>query len=134
MALHPWVAFGIMPLFAFANAGVNISGIDLTLAESQRVMFGVIAGLVVGKPLGVIAASWMAVQSRWCRLPPGVTWYGLCLVGLLAGIGFTMSTFIATLGFGEERLLDAAKAGVVLSSLAAGLLGLGWGRVHAKQL
>ena len=133
MALHPWVAFGILPLFALANAGVNIGGIDLTLADARQVTFGVIAALVIGKPLGVIGASWLAVRSGICRLPTAVTWSGVCLVGLLAGIGFTMSIFIAALAFNDSPLLNAAKAGVLVASSIAGIAGLTWGKFMARR-
>ncbi|HEY4087941.1 MAG TPA: Na+/H+ antiporter NhaA [Bryobacteraceae bacterium] len=131
LALHPWVAFGILPLFALSNAGVNISGIDLNLAEAKAVIIGVIAALVIGKPVGVIGASWLAVRSGLCRLPAAVTWYDVGLVGLLAGIGFTMSIFIAALAFGESPLLDAAKMGILVASFVAGALGLAWGKLTA---
>jgi NhaA family Na+:H+ antiporter len=125
-ALHPWVAYGIMPLFALANAGVGLTSIDPS-AETQMVMLGVAAALVAGKPIGVVAATWLAVRLGLCRLPPGVSWRGILLVGLLAGIGFTMSIFIAMLAFSDERLLNAAKLGVLLGSFVAAMLGLGWG-------
>ncbi|MBT9466168.1 Na+/H+ antiporter NhaA [Hydrogenophaga sp.] len=127
MALHPWVAYGVMPLFALANAGVTLDGVDLSLASAQAVTVGVLLALVLGKPLGVFAASWLAVRLGWCRLPPGVSWSGVLLVGLLAGIGFTMSIFIATLAFVDANLLNAAKVGVLLASLVAAVLGLAWG-------
>ncbi len=128
LALHPWVAFGVMPLFAVANAGVRIGGLDFSLNGTQSVMLGIVAALVLGKPAGVLGASWLAVRAGWCRLPEGITWPEVRLVGPLAGIGFTMSIFIATLAFGDEALLEAAKAGVLLASLAAGVLGLLWGK------
>ncbi|MFX6242284.1 Na+/H+ antiporter NhaA, partial [Acinetobacter baumannii] len=87
-----------MPLFALANAGVSLTGIDLS-AGAQSVMLGVGFALVVGKPVGVIGTTWLAVRLGWCRLAPSVSWGGVCLVGLLAGIGFTMSIFIAMLAF-----------------------------------
>jgi NhaA family Na+:H+ antiporter len=134
MALHPWVAFLIMPLFALANAGVTLDGVDLAVDGSQRVMLGVLMALVLGKPLGVVLASWLVVRVGWCRLPPGVTWPGVLLVGLLAGIGFTMSIFIASLAFANPNLLSAAKLGVLLASLVAAILGLAWGGVYLRGL
>lgn len=131
LALHPWVAFGVLPLFALANAGVDLSGIDFTLPEAWKVTAGVTAALVLGKPLGVISASWLAVRSGICRLPAAVTWSGVALIGLLAGIGFTMSIFMAALAFGESPLLDAAKAGVLVASSIAGVLGVIWGKFRA---
>lgn len=132
-ALHPWVAFGIMPIFALANAGVTVGGVDLEVDGVLLVMLGVAVALVVGKPLGVLAASWLTVRLGLCRLPPGVTWNGVFLVGLLAGIGFTMSIFMATLAFSDPNLLAAAKLGVLLASLTAAILGLAWGARCARQ-
>ncbi|MDB6061590.1 MAG: Na+/H+ antiporter NhaA [Verrucomicrobiaceae bacterium] len=133
MALHPWVAYGVMPLFALANAGVTLDGIDLSLNSAQRVMFGIVAALVIGKPLGVVGASWIAVKLRICRLPPNTDWSGILLVGLLAGIGFTMSIFIAMLAFSDEALLGAAKMGVLIASVVAGVIGLLWGSVYTRR-
>src|SRR5258705_13328666 len=103
---------GIMPLFALANAGVSVTGVDLS-AGIQFVTLGVGFALVAGKPIGVIGATWLAVRMGWCRLAAGVSWGGVCLVGRLAGIGFTMSIFIAMLAFADERLLNAAKPRVL---------------------
>jgi NhaA family Na+:H+ antiporter len=133
-ALHPWVAYGIMPLFALANAGVSLGGLDLSTTETQLVMLGVGVGLVAGKPLGVIVATSVMVRLGWCRLSPGMSWAGVCLVGLLAGIGFTMSIFIAMLAFVEESHLVAGKLGVLLGSLVAASLGLGWGSAYVRRL
>lgn len=133
-ALHPWVAFAIMPLFALANAGVNFGGANLENALSQHVFVAIIAALVVGKPLGVILASVLLVKSGLCKLPGDVSWTGVTLVGLLAGIGFTMSIFIATLGFDDESLLAAAKLSVLCASAAAAALGLGWGVIRRSSL
>lgn len=130
MALHPWVAFGIMPLFALANAGVSMGGIDLSAPGPQWVMVGTGLALVLGKPLGVVGVSWLMVRLGWCRLPPGVSWSGILLIGLLAGVGFTMSIFIAMLAFDSEALLGAAKLGVLAGSLVAALLGLAWGKMY----
>jgi len=130
-ALHPWVAYAVMPLFALANAGVTLDGVDLASGSAQAVTLGVVLALVLGKPLGVLGASWLAVRLGLCRLPDGVTWSGVGLVGLLAGIGFTMSIFIATLAFDDAQLLGAAKLGVLLASLLAAVLGLSWGFLQA---
>jgi NhaA family Na+:H+ antiporter len=132
--LHPWVAFGIMPLFALANAGVTIDGIDLSVGGAQNVMLGVVVALLFGKPLGILGATWLMLKIGWSRLPPGVTWGGVMLVGLLAGIGFTMSIFIAMLAFKDERLLSAAKLGVLLGSLMAATIGTVWGALFARRL
>lgn len=132
-ALHPWVAYGVMPLFALANAGVSLGGVDLFADGAQLVLFGVALALVAGKPIGVVVATWLMVQTGWCRLPPGVTWGGIVLVGLLAGIGFTMSIFIAMLAFVDDNLLSAAKLGVLAGSTIAALIGLGWGFLYARR-
>jgi len=134
-ALHPWVAYLVMPLFALANAGVSLDGIDLSAGGSQWVMAGVAIALIAGKPLGVIGMSWLMVRLGWCALPPGVTWGGIVLIGLLAGVGFTMSIFIAMLAFASDpNFLGAAKLGVLLGSLATALLGLAWGTLYARRL
>jgi len=131
-ALHPWVAYGIMPLFALANAGVGFASTELS-GGAQFVTLGVALALCAGKPVGVIGATWLAVRTGWCRLAPGVSWGGVCLIGLLAGIGFTMSIFIAMLAFTDDKLLDAAKLGVLLGSLISVTLGLGWGAEYAHR-
>ncbi|MGH8178358.1 MAG: Na+/H+ antiporter NhaA [Steroidobacter sp.] len=133
MALHPWVAYGVMPLFALANAGVNLEGVDFEAAQAQSVALGVILALVIGKPVGILLGSWIAVRLRWCRLPPEVGWSGVLLIGCLGGIGFTMSIFIANLAFRDEDLLMAAKSGVLLASLAAGVIGLVLGRFYVRE-
>jgi NhaA family Na+:H+ antiporter len=106
---------------------------DLAAGGSLWVLAGVAVALVAGKPLGVIGASWLAVKLGWCSLPPGVTWGGVVLIGLLAGIGFTMSIFVAMLAFPQEQLLGAAKLGVLLGSTVAGVLGLAWGVAWARR-
>jgi NhaA family Na+:H+ antiporter len=118
-ALHPWVSFGIMPLFALANAGVSLSGGTLT----HPVSLGIIAGLVIGKQVGVTLFSWMAIQLRIAVLPEGVRWGQLYGIGWLGGIGFTMSLFIANLAFDEARLIDVAKLGILFASLISGATG-----------
>jgi NhaA family Na+:H+ antiporter len=125
--LHRWVAFGIMPLFALANAGVNLAGADLGSGLSPLVFSGVMLALVLGKPIGVILACTLLVKSRLCALPGDVSWSGVVLVGLLAGIGFTMSIFISALAFNDPNLLAAAKLSVLCGSVIAALLGLSWG-------
>jgi Na+:H+ antiporter, NhaA family len=131
-ALHPWVAYGIMPIFALANAGVSFAGMELA-GGAQFVTLGVALALCAGKPIGVIGTTWLAVRTGWCRLAPGVSWGGVCLIGFLAGIGFTMSIFIAMLAFNDDKLLDAAKLGVLFGSLIALTLGLGWGAEYAQR-
>ena len=110
--LHPWVAFAIIPLFALANAGVRVEG-DLGAALGNRVTLGVVLGLVLGKQLGVTLAAWLAVRSGVTDLPEGVGWRHIYGAGWLAGIGFTMSLFVADLAFasGRGRALDRGEAG-----------------------
>lgn len=133
MVLHPWVAYCVMPLFALANAGVNLDGLNLRADESMSVMLGVTIALALGKPIGIIGSSWVAVRLGWCVLPPQTSWGSVALVGCLGGIGFTMSIFIANLAFSDASLLAAAKTGVLLASLAAGVVGLVLGRICATQ-
>jgi NhaA family Na+:H+ antiporter len=127
-ALHPWVAFGIMPLFALANAGVSLRGLSDLDAGAITVILGVLLGLVLGKPIGILAASFASVKLGICALPRGVTWRGILLVGMVAGIGFTMAIFIAGLAFSDAALLAAAKLAVLLSSGLAAIVGLLAGR------
>jgi NhaA family Na+:H+ antiporter len=127
-ALHGWVAFVIMPVFALANAGVPLGEARLQ-GDGQAVFLGVLFGLVLGKPLGVVAFSWLAVRARLAALPAGVRWKELLVVGAVAGIGFTMAIFIATLAFPGGAQLEVAKLGVLCASALAGGLGLAAGRV-----
>jgi Na+:H+ antiporter, NhaA family len=123
-ALHPWVGFVVMPLFAFANAGVVVE-LD---AFSDAVAVAVTAGLVIGKPVGIVLLSWLAVRCGLARLPEGISWGVLTAGGVLAGIGFTMALFIAGLAF-DGVMLDAAKIGVLSASAlcaAVGMLLLLW--------
>jgi len=131
-ALHPWVAFGIMPLFALANAGVAFGGFDFEIAGTQSVMLGVLLGLVLGKPIGIVLASWLTVRLGWCQLPPDATWRGVLVVGCLGGIGFTMSIFVANLAFESEPLLNAAKLGVLAGSGCAAVIGLIVGKLIVR--
>jgi Na+:H+ antiporter, NhaA family len=123
LALHPWVGFAVMPLFALANAGMPISVREFT----SPVAAAVFAGFVVGKPVGVLAFSWMAVRSGIAVRPPDLGWTLVAGGGLLAGIGFTMALFISNLAFSPD-LIGEAKLGIFAASLvsaAAGLLLLG---------
>jgi NhaA family Na+:H+ antiporter len=126
-ALHTVVAFAIIPLFALANAGVALpaAGGDALL---HPVTLGIALGLVLGKPLGIVLFSWLAVRARVAALPEGFGWGHLHAVGWLAGIGFTMSLFIAELAFTDPATVDRAKVGIFGASLVAGLAG--WALVH----
>ena len=118
-ALHKFSAFVVMPLFAFANAGVNLA---LPIQHSE-ISIGALVGLVMGKPLGIMAAALLAVKSGVAKLPRGVGWTSLLGYAWLAGIGFTMSLFIAMLAFDEIAPVDAAKLGILAGSLVAGVAG-----------
>lgn len=133
MALHPWVAFLVMPLFALANAGVNLEGISLEGGSSLMVLTGVATALVLGKPIGAFGCSWLMVRLGWGSLPPGMNWAWMGLIGCLAGIGFTMSIFIANLAFADAELLAAAKLGVLLASVIAGCIGLAFGACLVRR-
>jgi Na+:H+ antiporter, NhaA family len=121
-ALHPWVTFLIMPLFALANAGVSFSG-DLGKVVVQPITLGVVLGLVFGKPIGVTLASWLAVRLGLASLPPNISWKHIHGAGWLAGIGFTMSLFMTGLAFTNEAHLTEAKLGILIASLCAGIMG-----------
>jgi NhaA family Na+:H+ antiporter len=121
-ALHPWVSFVIMPVFALANAGVRVLGEGQPLGN-PAVILGIVLGLVVGKPLGISLASWLAVRLGLAERPPGTRWSELVGVACLGGIGFTMALFIAALAFEGTALLPAAKIGVLVASVLAALFG-----------
>jgi Na+:H+ antiporter, NhaA family len=115
-ALHPWVAFGVMPLFALANAGIDLRS---PLANTS-VLVAVAAGLVVGKTLGITGATALAVRLGIAKLPQGASWHGIVLVAAVAGIGFTMSLFVAGLAFGDRPDLEAAaRLGMLVGSALA---------------
>jgi len=126
-ALHGIVSFGIMPVFALANAGVTLDATALRDAVLSPVTLGAAAGLLIGKPLGIVGFSWLGVRFGVAVLPKGSTWLALAGVGVLGGIGFTMALFIAGLAFppGSSRsgVLDAAKLGVLAASAGAGIVG-----------
>lgn len=119
--LHGPVSYFIMPLFALANAGVSMDGVGGALAD--RVTLGVIAGLLIGKPAGIMLFSWLAVKFRFAHLPGRVSWRDLHGTAWLAGIGFTMSLFVGNLAFGEGEMLVAAKVGILVGSFVAGTVG-----------
>lgn len=122
-ALHPWTAFLVLPLFALANAGVVLSGDAIGGLLTDRVALGVVAGLVLGKPLGIMGAAAIALATGRARLPRGVGWLEMLGVSALAGVGFTVSIFIAGLAFTDAALDDAAKVGILAASLLAGVIG-----------
>ena len=121
--LHPWTSFVIVPLFALANAGIPLGTEAISAAASSRVTIGIVAGLVVGKIVGIAGFTWLAQRMRIGLLPDGATWSGILGVAALGGIGFTMSIFVASLAF-EGEALAAAKSGVLVASAVAGALGM----------
>jgi NhaA family Na+:H+ antiporter len=131
-ALHPWVAYVIMPVFALANAGVNMGGMEFSGPGFVTVLAGTILGLTIGKPLGVMLAIWIAVRLRLSVLPAGVTWASVFVIGSVAGIGFTMAIFIAELAFSDPALLGVAKLGVLAATAIAATMGLLAGRTLLK--
>jgi NhaA family Na+:H+ antiporter len=122
--LHPWTSFVIVPLFAFANAGVALNATALGDALTSRVTYGVLVGLVVGKVAGISLFAWLAVRFRIGALPAGVGWSSIVAVAAVAGIGFTVSIFVTGLAFADDAgLQDQAKIGILAASLVAGVLG-----------
>jgi Na+:H+ antiporter, NhaA family len=121
--LHPWASFAIVPIFALANAGIELSGGALRAASESAVTAGVAVGLVAGKPLGIMLATALAVRTGLAALPEGVSWRQIGGVGLLAGIGFTVSLFITGLAFDSPGLEAEAKLGILAASLVAGAAG-----------
>lgn len=118
------VMFLIVPIFALANAGVALSFAGFE-GETFRIVLGIFFGLVIGKPVGILGASWLAVKAGWASLPLGVTWRHMAGASMLAGIGFTMALFIGSLAFGEgSALLEAAKLAILAASAVAALIGL----------
>ena len=120
--LHPWVAFLVVPALALANAGVHFDTQGLNAAFSSSDTWGVIVGLVVGKPVGLVGATWIAVKLGAGR-PTGVTWQGIRAIGLVAGIGFTVALFVADLAFADPELLKHSKIGILAALAIAGPFG-----------
>ena len=122
-ALHPWVAFLIMPLFALSNSGIHI-GFGFFAALADPVALGVLVGLVIGKFSGIILFTWLMVKARFAKLPKGASWKHMIGVGLLGGIGFTMSMFISGLAFDDADHVEKAKYGIFMASIVAGISGI----------
>ena len=121
--LHPWVSYLIVPVFALANAGVSLSGGLIADAAASPVTLGIVLGLVVGKPLGIVIACLLAVRLGFAQLPSNTHFGHIIGVGLVAGIGFTVSLFITGLAFSEQSLADEARIGILAASFAAGVIG-----------
>jgi NhaA family Na+:H+ antiporter len=123
-ALHPFVAFVVLPVFAFANAGVSLAGVTPG-SLANGIPLGVALGLIVGKPLGVLAAAALAVRLGAARLPAGISWSHIAGVAFLCGIGFTMSLFIGSLAFEDAARMNEVKLGVLAGSVVSALAGYG---------
>lgn len=125
-AIHPWVAFGILPLFAFANAGVELSGVNLE-SLTNAIPLGIILGLFVGKQVGIFTASWAAIRLGLAKMPNHLNWPLFYGISILCGIGFTMSLFIGTLAFTEASMEHNVllRLGVLMGSLCSGVVGCG---------
>ncbi|MBH9739427.1 Na+/H+ antiporter NhaA [Vibrio navarrensis] len=123
-ALHPYVAFAILPLFAFANAGISLEGVSVSGLTSMLPL-GIALGLLIGKPLGIFSFSWVAVKTGVARLPEGITFRHIFAVSVLCGIGFTMSIFISSLAFGgvSPEYDTYARLGILMGSTTAAVIG-----------
>ena len=121
--LHPWVAYFILPLFGFANAGVSFAGVS-SGALLHPVTLGIILGLFVGKQIGIFGASWLMIRFGFARLPEGANWLALYAVAALCGIGFTMSLFIGALAFDDSTHADPLRIGVLAGSLISAIVGV----------
>ena len=123
-ALHPWVAFLVVPFFALANMGLTVVNLDLSRTLLSPLTFGIAAGLLFGKPIGISTFSYLFVRAGFASLPRGVSWPQIFGVSVLGGIGFTMSLFISGLSFRDPLLLDHAKLGILTGSTVSGMIGL----------
>jgi NhaA family Na+:H+ antiporter len=128
--LSPYVLFFIVPVFAFANAGVSLAGIELGDMLAPLPL-GIALGLILGKQIGVFGATWATVKLGFAQLPHGVTWAHIYGLSCLAGIGFTMSLFIGSLSFGDPELMNAVRLGVLSGSLISGVVGFAVLRMSA---
>ena len=132
--LLPWTTFVIVPIFALANAGVRVSWDDLTSAFSEPVTLGVLLGLVVGKPIGIMIFSLLAVRLGIGKQPAGATWSQIFGVAMLGGIGFTVALFVTELAFGPGALADQAKIGILAASAIAGVAGFIYLRAVGRSI
>lgn len=122
-ALHPWVGFVVLPLFAFANAGVTFSPRAIADALGSAVFLGVLIGLVIGKPLGIVAFTWLATRFGFAELAPAAGMSGILGAGVVAGIGFTVAIFVADLAFADAQQVATAKIAILIGSLISGISG-----------
>jgi NhaA family Na+:H+ antiporter len=132
-ALTPWVTFGVLPVFALANAGIDLTAIGWRGALAHPLTQGVVCGLVFGKFAGIALFSWIAIRTGIGRLPSGVAWRHLLGVAWLGGIGFTMSLFIAQLAFSDASAIGQAKLGILFASAVSALIGLVWIVLSVKR-
>ncbi|GGB74592.1 Na+/H+ antiporter NhaA [Shewanella inventionis] len=125
--LHPWSTFLILPVFAFANAGLSLTNMSIE-SFAEPITLGVVMGLMLGKPIGVLLFSYLAVKCKLAELPPGIGWRHIIPVAVMCGIGFTMSVFIASLAFEHSpaEYGDYARLGILTGSLIAALIGYFW--------
>jgi Na+:H+ antiporter, NhaA family len=132
-ALHPWVAFIILPLFALGNAGLTFNEIDFSAALSHPVSLGIILGLFAGKPIGIMLFSYMAVKAKIASLPDGLQWPHIAGASLFGGIGFTMSLFISKLSFVDPNLMNYAKFSILFASVLSGVAGIIYLTLYLKK-
>ncbi len=121
--LHPWVAFGVLPLFALANAGIELPS-SLDGLFDSRVTLGIFLGLLIGKPVGLMFMSWLFVRLRLGRLAAGVSWGQMFAISILSGLGFTMAVFINELAFADAYVREQGKLGILFASVVAGVVGV----------
>jgi NhaA family Na+:H+ antiporter len=133
-ALHPWVAYAILPLFAFANAGLSLRGVTLE-SFTHHVPMGIAAGLLLGKAIGVFGLTWLAIKTGMAKLPAGANWGQVFGVAVLCGIGFTMSLFVGSLAFvpGVSEYAGEDRMGILTGSVIAALLGYAITAAASKQ-
>jgi NhaA family Na+:H+ antiporter len=120
--LHPWVAYAILPIFAFANAGVSFEGMSLSILW-EPVPLGIVLGLFVGKQVGVFGFTWLTIKLGFAELPDKATWWTIYGVAILCGVGFTMSLFIGALAFTEAEYMNQVRLGVLLGSFVSAIVG-----------
>ncbi len=121
--LHPWVTFGILPFFAFVNAGIELHG-NFSQLLFNKTSIGIILGLIAGKQTGILLFSFLAVKSKICELPNGINWRMMYAVSILGGIGFTMALFVSSLAFASPELINEAKLGILIASFISSVLGI----------
>jgi NhaA family Na+:H+ antiporter len=130
--LHPWIAYGVLPLFAFANAGLSFSNLSLQ-TFLHPLPLGIIVGLFFGKQFGIFGASWLAVKTKLAKLPYQVNWWHIYGTALICGIGFTMSLFITSLAFIDNELTSLVRLGVFTGSILSGVVGYTILSLHRKK-